>query len=389
MNTAELLESISAQLGASGGVAKTFLRTLARTIAATYTLLYKYIGFGTLQGFVKFASAEPTLINGRLLTPLHEWGELVGAGLPSPATQAELILAVTVDSTGGSIPSGTQLVHTATGVSYLTTTVVLLDAPTVSIRARAAGDQAGGNGSGSVGNVAVGRVLSFTNPLPNVQRDCVVTGQSVVGSDAEDPEVYRQRVINFFRQRPQGGALSDYRQWAEEPAGIDRAYPYTSGTAPGQVDVYVRASVSSSGDPDGVPSPAQLEEVQKSIEADAGGLASRRPVGVLVSVKPISIVEFTLQVHGLTAPDLVSTQLAISQAATSFFKSLEPYISGLDSPPRRDRITSANVAGVVSRVVGDNGGVFIGVTVITSSIPVVTYTLAPGQIPKLTGVSYG
>ena len=93
--TAEVYSNLIAQFEASLGqsvpvLPVAFLRVLAKALAGLYIVLYKYIGAGVLQGFVQTASASPTEVNGKTITPLEFWGELIGVGLPRRATAAEL-----------------------------------------------------------------------------------------------------------------------------------------------------------------------------------------------------------------------------------------------------------------------------------------------------------
>lgn len=270
--TKEINDNIIAQLEASLNqtiplLPKSFLRVLARALSGVFVLLYKYGGFMFLQVFVRTATISSTVVNGRELSPLLEWGRLVGVGDPAAATNAELLIDITVETQTGTLPSGTQLLNSSNGVTYITIGAVALDAATVQATIRAVSDQAGGGGAGAIGNLDPGAVVSFANPLANVSRNAVVASQTVTGADGESTEAYRQRIIDRFQKRPQGGAYADYEQWGEEPAGILNVYPYTS-ECPGQVDLYVEATEASSGSPDGIPTSAQLQEVLDSVELD-------------------------------------------------------------------------------------------------------------------------
>jgi len=385
--TQELSENIIAQLETTLGqtipfLPKSFLRVLSKTMAAVYILLYKYIGFGTLQGFVRTASAEPTTVNGKVFTPLYEWGELVGVGLPAPATRAELTINITVEVQSGTLPTGSQLIYPDTGVTYITLGAVLLDAPVVNTTIRAVADQSDGRGAGAIGNLEVGQIVSFANPLANVARNTTVTAQVVTGSDGEAIEVYRQRVLNRFRQRPQGGALTDYKLWGEEPAGIVTVYPYRSN-CPGQVDVYVEATPESSGDPDGFPTNAQLQEVLDSINFNEAGLASRRPVGALVNTFSISRTSFDVTVTGLVVDDAATVQAQIIAAVTDYFLEREPFLVGLSVPPRIDRITVTSIGGLVDSIVSASNGIFSSVILLQAATSINTYTLGVGEESKV------
>tara|TARA_R110000772_G_scaffold268728_1_gene398250 strand:+ start:17736 stop:18932 length:1197 start_codon:yes stop_codon:yes gene_type:complete len=390
--TKEISDNIIAQLEASLNqsiplLPKSFLRVLARALAGVFVLLYKYGGFMFLQMFVRTATISETTINGQVLSPLIEWGRLIGVGDPAPATSAELLISITVENQTGSLPSGTQLVNSDNGVTYITIGSVLLNSSTVQATVRAVSDQAGGGGLGAIGNLSPGAELSFANPLANVTRIASVVSQTVTGADGESTEAYRQRIIDRFQKRPQGGAYSDYEQWGEEPAGILNVYPYTSD-CPGQVDVYVEATEASSGSQDGIPTPAQLQEVLDSIELDQSGLATRRPANALVNAFPITRVGFDVRVTTLQVNDLAVVQADIETALIEYFKNQEPYIVGLSVPPRRDRITRTAVGGVVEDIVTANGGIFGGVILSLIGTGVEVYTLGIGEKAKLNSVTF-
>jgi uncharacterized phage protein gp47/JayE len=390
--TKEISDNIIAQLEASLNqsiplLPKAFLRVLARSLAGVFVLLYKYGGFMFLQIFVRTATISETTVNGRNLSPLIEWGRLIGVGDPAPATNAELLISITVETQSGSLPSGSQLVNSDNGVTYITIGSVLLNAATVQATVRAVSDQAGGGGAGAIGNLGPGATVSFANPLANVSRNALVVSQTVTGADGEATEAYRQRIIDRFQKRPQGGAYADYEQWGEEPAGILNVYPYTSD-CPGQVDVYVEATEASSGSPDGIPTAAQLQEVLDSIELDQSGLATRRPANALVNAFPITRTGFDVRVTGLTVADQAEVRDQIEEALTEYFINREPYMVGLAVPPRKDRITSSAVSGVVEDIITANGGIFASTFVSITGVDVTAYTLGIGEKAKLKSVTF-
>ncbi len=390
--TEEISNNIIAQLESSLNqsiplLPKSFMRVLAKVLAAVFVILYKYAGFIFLQMFVQEASNSETIINGRPVVPLVQWGRLIGVGDPVPATRAELEIEITVNTQTGSLPSNTQLVSSDNGVTYLTIGSVLLNAPLVTATVRAASDQAGGGGVGTIGNLDIGAKLSFVNPLANISNVALVTDQLETGAEAESTEAYRQRVIDRFQKRPQGGALADYVIWGKEPAGIIGIFPYTSD-CPGQVDVYVEATEESSGSPDGIPTGAQLQEVQDSIDFDQDGLATRRPANALVNTLPISRTGFEVTVFGLTADDLAQTQADITSAVEEYIAAREPYIDGLSVPPRKDRIAQTALSGLVDDVVNAAGGIFNGVSLIQSSVTIAIYTLGIGEKARTDAVNF-
>ncbi len=390
--TKEISDNIIAQLEASLNqsiplLPKSFLRVLAKTLGGVFILLYKYAGFMFLQEFVSRASISETMINGKIVRPLVEWGRLIGIGDPVAATRAELLIDVTVEVQTGTLPTGSQLVNADNGVTYITLGAVILSAPTVQATVRAVADQAGGGGQGAIGNLDAGAILSFANPLANVARNTTVVSQVVTGANGESTEAYRQRIVDRFQKRPQGGAYADYEQWGEEPAGILRVYPYTSD-CPGQVDVFVEATVESSGDPDGIPTAAQLQAVLDSIFLDLNGLNTRRPANALVNSFPITRTGFDVVMSGLIVDNLAQVQTDITTALEEYFFDREPFIVGLSIPPRTDRITSSAVGGVVDDIVSAAGGIFTSATVTQNTVPVVTFSLGIGEKAKASSVTF-
>jgi hypothetical protein len=367
---------------------KAFNRVLAKVLSGVFILLYKYCGSIFLNIFVATASIKNTTINGILVKPLVFWGRLIGIGDPVAATQAELLIDVTVENQTGSLPSGSQLVRTDTGVTYITIGSVLLDAAVVQATIRAVSDQVDGGGAGAIGNLEPADVVSFANPLPNVARDAVVDSQIVTGADAETTAAYRQRVIDRFQVRPQGGAYADYRIWGEEVAGIINVYPYTGD--PGEVDVYSEATVASSGSADGIPTAAQLTAVLAAITLDDNGLASRRPANAFVNSLPITRSGFDTVISGLVVDNPAQVQTDIEDALIQYYLTAEPYIDGLSIPPRKDRITRSAITGLVEDIVTAASGIFTDVTfdVTTVGGSLELYILQQGEKAKSVTVSF-
>lgn len=390
--TKEINENIVAQLEASLNqtvplLPKAFLRVLAKALAGVFVLLYKYAGFMFLQMFVRTAAYADTEVNGVTVNPLREWGDLVGVPDRAAATQAELLVDITVEDQTGFLPANSQLVGRDNGVTYITLSSVALDAATIQVVVRAVSDQAGGGGAGAIGNLDPGATVSFANPIGRVARNATVVSQVVTGADAEAIEAYRQRIIDRFQKRPQGGAYADYEQWGEEPAGIINVYPYTSA-CPGQVDLYVEATPASSGDPDGIPTTAQLQEVKDAVEFDQGGLASRRPANALVNVFPITRTAFSVRVTGLSVDDQAAVRDQIETAVEEYFLDREPFILGLSIPPRQDRITRSGLSGVVDGIVSAAGGIFNSVVVTRNGLTVEIYSLGVGEKAKVDAVTF-
>lgn len=387
--TAQISDNIVAQLEASLGQAvpllpRAFIRVLAKALAGVFVILYKYGGFVGLMQVVKYAPYAETTINGRKFSPLIEWGVLSGIGYPSTATRAELQITIPVALGGETIQAGETLYSAVNGYTYATTSAVVLSTPSVVVNIRAIGDPNGTGGKGTEGNLPIASTLKFTNTGLEV----AVAAEVTVAADEESEVLYRQRVVSRFSAPPQGGAYADYRIWATSVAGISNAYPYTGATA-GTVEVYAEATVASSGSADGIPNSGQLLAVAEAIELDSEGLASRRPIGSLVTVSAISRTSFDVTVTGLSVTgSLADVQAQISAALFTYFANRAPYIVGLDTQGRSDRVTSTAIGGVVDDVVSAANGIFTSVATTQGGSAVTLYTLGQGEKSKLGTVTY-
>lgn len=391
----EINQNIIAQLEATLNqsiplLPKSLLRVLARVFAGVFILLYKYGGFIFLQMFVQTASDQDTTIHGEVVNPLDFWGVLIGEGPRGVATQAELLIDITVNNQSGFLQSGTQLTSVDNGVTYITIGSVALDSSVVQATVLASSDQSGGGGAGAIGNLPQGAILSFVNAPANVARNAAVGSQTVTGADAENTDLYRQKVIDRFQRPPQGGAYSDYATWALDTPGIINVYPYT-GVRPGEVDIYTEATTESSGNPDGIPTAAQLQAVLDNINFVDSGLASRRPITVFPNSNGITRKGFNVTITGIAdVDDLAQTETDIENAIEQYFFSVQPFIVGLTVPPREDRITNTRISSIVEDIVNAAGGFFTSSEFEPALTPgaIAFYQLLTGEKAKVVAISF-
>lgn len=168
-------------------LSKAFNRTLARVLAAVWMINYKFGNWMLLQLFVSTASFKSITIFGKTITPLIEWGRLIGVGDPLPATAARLSIDVTVNSPAETLPSGTQFVSSINGLTYITDLAYVLVGPVDTIEVVC-------TQPGSQGNLEAGDPISLVNPLGIIDRDAVVNSVVVSGVDPETETDYRARV---------------------------------------------------------------------------------------------------------------------------------------------------------------------------------------------------
>ena len=148
--------------------------------------------------------------------------------------------------------------------------------------------------AGAAGNTVAGIALTLQQPITSVQVQAVVAAGGVTnGSDDEDDEALRGRLLTRIQQPPQGGADFDYVAWALEVPGVTRAWVYPLEMGLGTVTVrFVRDN-----DASVIPDAAEVEAVQAYIE-------ERRPVtSEVFVVAPIAVpLDMTIQISPNAAP---------------------------------------------------------------------------------------
>lgn len=360
---------------------KSFCRVLAKVIGGVFVLLFNFAGWSLLQMFPKTASNEDVTVNGVTINPLRTWGSMVGI-YQDLGVKAERTIEISVLITGGSLTSGTRLVNTATQMTYVLVGDVSLSSSTVTGVARA-------TEPGDAGNIDTGETLEFQSPPSTIEKEATVTAASpVLGTDPETTEVFRKHVLDRFAARPQGGAYADYRDWGQSVAGVKAVYPYSGWSTniqfptggPGYVFVYVE----SIADTDGIPQQAMLDDVADAIEMDGSGLATRRNINARVNVYPITRTSIDVTVRGLAfEEDRTELEDAIEDALEEYLLDREPFILGLNTPPRKDVITTSSIGGVVAFVAQAMGGAFTDIVMTVGGSDLMIYTLDEGEKCKL------
>lgn len=389
--TEEIYDQIVNQVIASTSLVanllpRAFTRFFAKILAGVFMICYKYAGWMFLQIFVRTASFKETEILGEKITPLIEWGRLIGVGDPDPGTQAELLLDITVNVLSGTIDAGTLATSTKNNITYILLSTVTLDAATKQGTFRAASDIDGGVGIGSDGDLDTGDIVSFVEPLPNVERDMVVDSVTTNGADAEEEADYRQRVIDRFQAQPQGGAGVDYVIWGEEDTDVENIFPYTGDD--GFIDVYIE--VKTSVEPDGIASQDVLDAVRELITY-SDGEQTRKPINAYLNMYSITRRGFDVNIIGLTVDDQATVEANITDAIETYFLERGPFIDGVTPLPRKDRIQVNELISIVSSFVAASNGTFSDVTLFYESTSTEidnVYSLQIGEKCKASSVNF-
>lgn len=360
-----IISDIEAETGQTIPIlSKAVWRILAFGLAGAWIILYKYGTDAFRQRFVQTASE----------TFLSLLGELVNV-FRQPATIWDGTADVVSSVDTGDIPAGTQLTNTNTGTVYTVSVGVNLSIGTVTFSLAS-------TTGGSDGNLNAGDTLDFVKPIPGIESTVTIASSVTAGEDQEELETYRQRVLDAYQKKPQGGALADYEQWAEEAPNVINAYPYASDT-PGQVEVYIEVDDQT----DGIPTNDQLVAALDYIYYNpTTGLATRRPVTAEVFTYAITRPEFDFEVVSLS-PDTPETREDIEDALEQLLLAKEPYIQGL-AITRNDTISQAESTATVQVVASSASATISGVLVRLSGGLIDLHVLEKGQKAKVGTVTY-
>ena len=219
------------------------------------------------------------------------------------ATAAEGVLRFTVDAAGAAdreIAAGTVCM-TAGLTRFETIEAGTLEAGETSVDIRARALEAG-----SAGNVAAGTILQMAVAPVGVSR-CNNPAAFTGGTDREDDETLRARVLETYRRLPNGANAAFYQQGALSFDEVAAAAVIPRPRGVGSVDVVVSTAA-------GAPSAELLEELEDYFEA-------RREIAVDVQVRApeMETVDVTVQVAAEEGQDAQAVQDAVEAALRGWF----------------------------------------------------------------------
>jgi len=169
-------------------------------------------------------------------------------------------------------------------------------------------------------NVAIGTISELTNSPSNlvgVTNPTAFTG----GTDPEDTEDFRQRLLDFV-QNPQTGSIQDLQEWAEEIAGVDQATAVPNVPSAGQVTVYI------SGPGGSIPGSDVIAAVLAALQAQ--DLAN-----ITINVSTFTAVPTSVTVDVTTDPSytLADVTASVQNAISTYINELAVggtlYLSGI------------------------------------------------------------
>ena len=225
---------------------RSLIGVLCRVVAAAVHGLYGYLDYMWRQMFVHLCDDEY----------LDFHGALRGIGRKAGAYASGMVNGRGVD--GQWLRAGTKLYFRDDRTRlYTVDNDVLCQNGTLSPTITALEQ-------GYHGNLPAGTVVVLLNPQNGIQSAFEVGSEGVIGGvPPESNFSYRDRILDYIRNPPHGGNRNDYRQWAREVAGIDRAWVIDNYAGLGTVGLMVARSAD---EQDPIPDAAVMQRLRDHIE---------------------------------------------------------------------------------------------------------------------------
>lgn len=357
-----------------------FLRVIAAAASMNHTGLYKYGADRVKENLAISASEEGlTVLGAEYSTPRK--GE----------TPARLKTRIPADP-GTVILATNKYVGTANGELYTPD---------------ADGIEAGGfieqdltaDDSGTNGNLGIDAGLTLQSHVPGAGRSADVIEVLALGTEQEELETWRARILFEIRTQGGGGNAADYKRWGELVPGVKRCYPYSGHPAdhgtPKPIERTVYVEVETSLQVDGIADQTILDAVRESITRNAETHKTNQPLGLTdetLWIASIYRTDFFVEIRGLDIDPAREYQakLDIETAVETYFRSLYPFVDSVDAPTDQfDTITSLTVSTTVQNILNTVGGsaTFVGVGP-APSVFFAFFTLNQGQTAKNGGIAY-
>jgi hypothetical protein len=252
---------------------------------------------------------------------------------------------------------------------------------------------------GPSGNLAAGDSLTIQTPVAGFPQTALAEETTALGTDIEDIEDYRRRILDAERAEGGGGNSSDYRAWAQSVPGVLRAYPFSGPPpgvtpVPGQRVVYVEAAPEISAD--GVAPQSLLDLVRAAVLTDEDGISREIlgfPVGPdLLYVRSIVRTPVYVQIAGISVSSgsIGEAEDAVETALESLLRTFSPFVQGLDADfDKRDEVVASMLAREVQNILDAYGGTAENVLFgLSPGTFVGRYNLMPNEKLKLGGITF-
>lgn len=279
--------------GADSRLRRSVLDVLARVHAAVANGLYGFLDWISRQVFPDTAEAAQ----------LARWAAIWGV-----ARKAAIAAAGPVSLTGTNgaiVPAGSLLVR-SDGAEFVTTAGAVIAAGVATAQVQAVT-------AGVASNSPAAQKLTFAAPVAGVNATATIAAPGLIGgSDEEDDDSLRARLLDRIRRPPHGGNADDYHRWALEVPEVTRAWVYPLQLGPGTVVV----AFVMDGRDDMIPLPEDVEAAQAYLD-------ERRPVTAALTV--IAPIPFPLDFVISSAPSSPEVRAAIeAELVDLLFREADP-----------------------------------------------------------------
>ncbi len=292
-----LVERIATDIEAKLPGADARLRRSNLTVTAAVQAAVAHGLYGYLQEIAK--EAMPDTAVEWLERHAANWGVFKLAAVKATGP-------VTMTGNAGIVVEAGELVQRSDGIQFEVVADTTLTGGTASVTLRAMV-------AGQIGNTAASSALLFVSPVAGINSNAVVgVGGIVNGTDTEDLESLRSRMLKKIRRPPQGGSVSDYENWCLEINGVTRVWvrPLYSGAGTVQI-FFVRDN-----DASYIPDAGEVTTLQNYID-------TLRPVTAVVTVAAPTDTPTAMTI-ALT-PDNADTRAAVTaQLKDVFLREAEP-----------------------------------------------------------------
>lgn len=351
------------------------LQILGNALAGLANEQYGYTDFVAQQAVPFTATGEFLAAWAALKNIYREAATQAGAVTPGqitfPAANTSPALQIQVGTT----------ITRGDGVQYVTTALATASSGSIVVSAEAAADPTGQ--TGAFGNCAVGTVMTLGTSITGITSTGSVTTAFTGGADLEDDDSLRSRMLAAFQNPPQGGAVSDYIEWALKVNGITRAWCNPNGFGAGTVVAYVMLDNAESGNngfPVGTNGVATNEWRGTQATGDqltvANYIYPLRPVTALVYVcaPTQNTVNFTISGTGSWSSATKSLVQAAIQGVFIMYGNPVGPSSGNTPPTTSGTIDLSFIESAIAAVTGTSGFVITtpsgNITGTVGSLPV-------------------
>lgn len=352
-------------------------------ISGCLSMLWRFLSWVYRQIFPQTCGKNMIILWGALVDVEYQYG------------QSTILQVKAEDVTAPRILSGAVYKHLKTGNIYKSVSTITPQDGIAEFTVTA-------SKGGSAYNLDKGEVLQITNPIEGVPSTVTVTDIITYGSEDEDIEKYRPKVLLRFKKRPQGGSFQDYVDWCKEVPGIADALPYCLNA--GIVTIYLVGEGSGKNrTPAGtvIPNPfpewenGQMKNLSgsgiflkaaQSINGTAENLNTRRPVNAKVELKAPNYAGIKVKIQGLKPLD-DDIKANIKTVLTEYLDTKRPHIIAIGYT-EDDAVINANEMNGGCQTVLNKRGSYTSFEVSnTNDEKIDTLTLGIGELAYLEKLS--